>query len=310
MLDKPRIGILGPGAVGGFLAAMFDKAGFEVICVAKESSAKLITEQGVRIESGRFGDWVARPQAVSFLETPVDVLFLTPKAIHLADAVERLDKRAVENALLVPILNGYEHMAFLRERFASRLAAGVIRIEAKYLSANHFAHTSDFSEIQWASQDVSQDHLLALAAVLSTSQVDFTTMDDEIKVLFGKLVRLNAVASTTAAFNQPIGTIVSDMAYRPTLEGVVEEGVAVANAAYHLGYKAQDVLTFIEGLHPTQGTSLQRDLYSGKPIELDAITGALLRLARRYDIACPTMSRLYDMITAIHQQQITCEAVL
>ena len=60
-----KIAILGPGGVGGLLAAALDRAGEEVILVARDSTAEVIGTQGVRVNSVSFGEIVARPRAVT-----------------------------------------------------------------------------------------------------------------------------------------------------------------------------------------------------------------------------------------------------
>ena len=56
-----RISILGPGGVGGLVAAALTRAGEEVVVVARESTAARIAERGIRVTSVRLGDFTARP---------------------------------------------------------------------------------------------------------------------------------------------------------------------------------------------------------------------------------------------------------
>src|SRR5579862_1190333 len=123
-----RIAILGPGGVGGFLAGALDRAGTEVVLVAREESAAIIAERGLVVESARLGDFTAHPRAVPRLAEPVHVLLVATKATGLREALERI---AEAPPLVVPLLNGRDHLAVLRERFgAARVAAGTIRIES------------------------------------------------------------------------------------------------------------------------------------------------------------------------------------
>ena len=81
-----KIAILGPGGVGGLLAAALDRAGEEVILVARDSTAEVIGAQGVRVNSVSFGEIVARPRAVTQLDEPVDALLVATKATTPARA--------------------------------------------------------------------------------------------------------------------------------------------------------------------------------------------------------------------------------
>src|SRR4029077_19597020 len=64
--DRPRamrVAILGPGGVGGLLAGALDRAGTEVIVVARSSTTGAISERGLRVDSVRLGEFVAHPRA-------------------------------------------------------------------------------------------------------------------------------------------------------------------------------------------------------------------------------------------------------
>ena len=65
LIEPPRmrIAVLGPGGVGGLLAGVLERAGSEVIVVARESTAEVIAERGISVSSVTFGDFVARPRA-------------------------------------------------------------------------------------------------------------------------------------------------------------------------------------------------------------------------------------------------------
>ena len=96
--------------------------------VATESTAAAISEHGLRVDSVSLGEFVARPRAVTRLDEPVDALIVATKASGLSAALERIE---TEPKLVLPLLNGLDHLALLRERFAAdSVLAGTIRVEA------------------------------------------------------------------------------------------------------------------------------------------------------------------------------------
>ena len=117
--------VLGPGAVGGSLAVRLSNAGVPVICVAHPEAVGLIALAGLVVESPE-GTLSARMEVVEQLAKPVRLLLVTVKAPALEDAVQRVDPDAVANGVVIPLLNGLEHMELLRERFGDRVAAGSI----------------------------------------------------------------------------------------------------------------------------------------------------------------------------------------
>src|SRR5436305_15152877 len=111
-----RIAVLGPGGVGGFLAAALARAGEEVLVIAHEATAHHIERGGIHVTSVRLGDFTARPGALPRLTEPVDALLVATKANGLPAALERID---AEPPLIVPMLNGLDHMRLLREHFGA-----------------------------------------------------------------------------------------------------------------------------------------------------------------------------------------------
>ncbi len=294
-----RVAILGVGGVGAFLAAALARAGTSVTVVARESTAALIAERGVRVSSVRFGDLAERPLAVSRLEDTPDALIVATKATGLSDALDRI---ACEPPLVAPLLNGLDHLAVLRARFPAdagdpaRVVAGSIRIEADRPEPGVAVHTSPFLRVDLASDDpAAAPALHALASVLSTAEVPVKVLDSEAQVLWSKLVRLNALACTTSAFDRLLGPIRGTPELRAELVGAVREGAAVAGAE---GASVEEAVVMgeLDAAHATLGSSMARDIAEGRPPELDAIPGAVLRAAARHDLACPTIERLVGLI--------------
>ncbi len=223
------IAILGPGGVGGFLAAALARAEQPVTIVAREATAAQIADRGLEVRSARLGDFTARPEAVSKLAGQVDVLVVATKAGGLEAGLDRVE--ASPN-LVVPLLNGLDHMETLRERYgADRVAAGTIRIESDRPTPGLIVQSSPFLRVDLASgQTGLRPRLERLARTLEEADVPATVSSGEAQILWSKLVRLNALALTTSAADRPVGFIRSDPEWRATLEGCIREASVVAAA--------------------------------------------------------------------------------
>jgi 2-dehydropantoate 2-reductase len=297
-----RVAILGPGGVGGLLAGALERAGTEVVLVARESTAQTISEHGLSVDSVIFGQFLAHPRVVARLEEPVDALIVTTKASGLAPALERIAGRSSigEPAVVLPLLNGLDHMEVLRERFApASVLAGSIRVEADRPEPGVIVHTSPFLLIDMAVGDPSAlPGMRALEQALTTAGVPVRVMDSQPQVMWSKLVRLNALACTTSAYDKLLGEIRATPELRADLEGAIEEACAVG-----LAEGAQDVdpaiaIAELELAHDTLGSSMQRDIAAGRAPELDAIPGSVLRAAARHGLECPTIEKLVAKIEA------------
>lgn len=287
-----RIAVLGPGGVGGFLAAALVRAGEDVVVVAREKTAEHIAQQGIELDSVRLGSFAVHPEASATLRDPVEVLMVATKATGLEQALGRIQ---AEPELVVPLLNGLDHMRTLRERFgAGRVAAGTIRVEAYSPAPGLVVQTSPFLRVDLAADDQSLG-LERLAETLERAEVPTRIGPSEAQILWSKLVRLNALACTTSAADRPIGFIRSDPEWRPALEACISEAAAVARAeGAEIDPAAR--LAELDEAHPELGSSMQRDITAGREPELDAIPGAILRAAKRAGLECPTIARLSAQI--------------
>jgi 2-dehydropantoate 2-reductase len=290
------IAVLGPGGVGGFVAAALARAGEQVTVVAREDTAAAIEAGGLAVQSVRLGDFSARPAATSALTEPVGLLIVATKATGLTRALDRIQ---AEPALVLPLLNGLDHIALLRERFgAGRVPAGTIRIESDRRAPGQIVQSSPFLRIDLAADDPDlRARLDAIATPLEHAGIPTQIGPSEAQVLWTKLVRLNALACTTSASDRRLGFIRSDPHWRAALEAAIEEATAVANAEGAQLDPAQP-LGELEAAHAELDSSMHRDLLAGLEPELDAIPGAVLRAAKRHGMRCPTIARLAGEIAA------------
>jgi 2-dehydropantoate 2-reductase len=307
-----KIAILGPGGVGGLIAGLLERAGTPVVVVAREETAEAISAHGLSVDSVTFGEFVTHPRALARLEQPVDVLIVATKASGLEPALERV---VGQPKLVLPLLNGLDHLAVLRERFgADAVLAGTIRVESDRPEPGVVVHTSPFLLVEMASHDSQRDRAVlapgdgggeearagmeALAQLLKDAGISVRVQESEAQVMWSKLVRLNALACTTSAFETQLGEIRSTPELRAALVGAIEEGCAVGQAEGAADVDAAIALGELEKAHATLGSSMQRDIAAGREPELDAIPGSVLRAAARHGLQCPTIERLVTMIAA------------
>ena len=283
------VAVLGPGGVGGFVAAALARSGVSTTVVAREATAAAIARGGIEVESVRLGEFAAHPRAVAMLELPVDVLVVATKAPALDAALRRV---RVDPPLVVPLLNGVEHLDRLRERFGAAAVAGSIRIGAERIGPGRIVHTSPAFRVELAPP---RAEVAAFMHLLRAAEIPTKTLDTEAEVLWSKLVRLNALACTTAAAGAPIGEVRARPEWRLRLEGAVDETAAVA-AAEGAPVDAGATLAELTELGPAHTSSLHRDLESGREHELDAIAGAVLRAGARHGVPTPTIAELVGLI--------------
>lgn len=278
------LAILGPGAVGGFLAGVLARDRSEVVLLGREPTVTQIARNGITVRSPRFGELHARVDARRRLEEPADVLVIATKAPQLDEALERVQATP---RVVIPLLNGVDHVRRLRERFDCAVLPGTIRVQAYRESSTLIVQRVDVAKVTLAAPG----HI-AFEKRLRQAGIDVGDHQSEPDLLWSKLTRLASLALATAAAGEPLGRVRRD-AY-----AAAEEIVPVARA---LGadIEVARVLRELRELPDAASSSLRDDVDSGaSQTELAAISGPIVDGARRHSLEVPTVERLVATIEA------------
>ena len=289
---RTTVAVLGPGAVGGTFAVRFLRADYRTVCVAPPATVQLMALSGISYEHNGAEPVVVRPELTDHLAEPVSLLLVTVKAPQLEDALERVDPEAVENGVVLPLLNGLEHMEPLRERFGGRVAAGSLsRFEAYRPGRMQVVQKSQTALVTMASESLTSRELERAADIIRRAGVDVEIESDEKRVLWRKAVRLAVLAPSTALTRRTVGELRRDLEWRPRMEKAIAEACAVA-AADGVNLMPSAQWTRIVEMEHNLTTSAARDVAAGRESEIDAITGAVVRLGQRLGVPCPELTRL------------------
>ncbi|MFW3169807.1 ketopantoate reductase family protein [Geodermatophilus sp. CPCC 206100] len=283
-MESLRIAVLGPGGVGGLIGMLLARQGHPVTCLARPETAAAVERHGLRLVSDRYGELTAPAHGAERLSEPVDVCLVTPKATQLEPALDRVPPEVLGAALVVPLLNGLEHMALLRERYPdARVVAGAIRVVASRTAPGVVRHEGTLAAVQLA------PGAEALADALTAAGLDVTVRPDEAGVLWDKLCFLAPVALLTTTLDAPLGVVRERRG--EDLRALVEEVAAVARAD---GARADAAATmaFMATVPAGMTSSMQRDAAAGTVTELEAIGGAVLRAAERHGVDVPVTRRI------------------
>ncbi|GGW18514.1 2-dehydropantoate 2-reductase [Streptomyces capoamus] len=296
MTHPLTVAVLGPGGTGGLLAALLSRSGHRVICLAGETTAGTLRRTGITVRSRQFGDFTVTVDTDTELREPVDACLVTVKHTTLDAALTRVPPAALGDALLVPLLNGIEHPATLRARYRpDRVAPAVIRVESTRTAPGVIEHGSPFTEIDLAGDAVPRDRLDVLAGHLTACGTTARVAENETSALWAKMSFLAPFALLTTRYGLPLGA--ARTRHRDELQALVAETAAVSRACGAPADPAQALARY-DAFPSTAKSSMQRDAEAGRPLELDAIGGALLRAAGRHGVAVPVTERLVRELRA------------
>jgi 2-dehydropantoate 2-reductase len=188
-----RHAVLGAGGVGAFLGAALARAGRDVLLLMREKS---LARYGgvVHVESVLLSDFEAEVPAAPTLDGSVDVVWVTTKATHLADALERVPEDAAEDAVVVPLLNGLDHVELLRRRIGRpNVLPASITVESERVEPGRVRQLSPFASVRLSPAPGAED----LRQELVDAGISASLGESEASVLWGKLALLAPIALTT-----------------------------------------------------------------------------------------------------------------
>jgi len=282
--------ILGVGGVGGVLGTLLAHLGDSVTAVVRPAVLTAYPERfHLKSTFGTFDAPVSRAAEVP----ACDVLWITVKATQLETALSSItNPRAVGK--IVPLLNGIDHLSLLRARYGDdSVIAATIAGEMERISAGQFVHSTPFLRLHVAS--AGRTLLSSTLDGLSKIGLECRFIDAEPTLMWGKLVFLAPFALATTAAGRTVGGVLQDPVWRGLAESCVREACAVA-AAEGAQVDVNVVLSFAGKAPPGMKSSMQKDVEQGKPPELDAIAGPIIRQGRAHGIDVSATRKLADIV--------------
>jgi 2-dehydropantoate 2-reductase len=285
-----RHAILGAGGVGLLIGGALAQAGKPVVLILRPAALEEYPG-GIHVESVVLGEFDVDVPASTRLDRPVDVLWVTVKAPQLEDALRVSSPAVAPEAVAVPLMNGVDHLARLREVYGDLVIPGAIRVESERAGPGHVIQASPFVSTDLGPSAAMRGQADVIAAELYDAGLACTVRDGEAEVLWGKLALLAPFALGTSSLRQPIGVARDDPEVRELMFAAIREVCAVAGTE---GAPLDpEVLTqALLGMPDDMRSSMQKDIAAGKEPELDAIAGSILRRGRERGIETPAVEEL------------------
>jgi 2-dehydropantoate 2-reductase len=298
-----RIVVLGAGAVGGYFGARLAAAGEDVSFIARGAHAEAMRRDGLRVLSE--GGDILLPD-VRVLDDPAnagvaDIVLVAVKMYDLADAAARLGSLVSMETAVVPFQNGVEASLILQKRLGRRpVCGGVVYIGGHIEAPGVIRHQGRMARLVFGELDGSRSwRLEALAAACEAAGIE-ALLSERVQVeQWKKFVFLAPFAGITCLIRGPVGAVRDDPAAWARFEALVRETVAVGRAQ---GVPLPDDiveerLALVRGLPPAMRSSMLADLEAGRRLELDWLTGAVVRLGRSAGIAVPASEEVLAALT-------------
>jgi 2-dehydropantoate 2-reductase len=307
-----RIAIIGAGAVGGYYGARLAQAGHDVVFIARGASLEAIRARGLTVRSP-LGDIEARVQAE---EDPrrvghVDLVVLAVKTYSNPQALPLIPPLVGPDTSVLSLQNGVDSA----DEIAAVTGPGPVLAGTTYIAATLVApatveHVGSLRRIilgeAFGERRVT-DRVAGVTAVLSSADIQAESAVEVRIPVWEKFIFLAPIAGLTAAARLPVGPAWAQPAFRAACERAMAEVEALAR---HAGVAvADDVcvqkMRYLDASPPTMRSSMMVDLTSGRPLELEALIGTVVRRGRAAGIATPVMETLYGVLKPLEHGTVT-----
>lgn len=289
-----RVAIIGSGGVGGYFGGRLAEGGHDVAFVARGRHLEAMRAHGLRVDSAAGDFRLERVNATERTEDigPVDVVLVCVKTWQVVEVADRLAPLLGPATVVVPLQNGVEAAAQLQARVGrDRVLGGIARIIAFVAGPGHIQHLGADPVIELGElAGPPTPRVAELVAALSALRgVTARAVDDMQAALWLKLMFVAGWGAVAVLARVPIGPLRSVPATRALLvESMAEiERVAIARGVALPPGRIEAHLRYIDALPPDGTVSLQRDLAAGAPSEIEAWSGAVVRLGHEVGVDAP-----------------------
>jgi 2-dehydropantoate 2-reductase len=287
-----RILIVGSGAVGGYFGGRLAQAGQDITFLARDDNLRALSEQGLRIEGGGRDFTVSPVKAIASPDggDSFDLVIVCVKVLDTLAAVSGLRPHLGEAAIVISLQNGVESEPTIERALGLPPMLRALAFIGAELVAPGIIHLVEGGTIVVGEEDGRRSQRLdRLEHILRDAGIEVRVPGDVRRAKWQKLA-WNAAFNVVAALS---GKNVAELLARPSARRLVEDAMeevrAVAAAQgieFEKDYIPRVLRVTERDIGPVRPSTLQ-DRERGKPLEHDALTGAVVRFGERFGVPTP-----------------------
>jgi 2-dehydropantoate 2-reductase len=314
-----RVAVVGAGSIGGLLGAYLSRSGEDVILIARGPHLAAMKSRGVTVRSGG-AEFSARPECTDDLGAiaTADVVFLTLKAHSIPALAQTIGSSLAENACLVGAQNGIPWWYFEDRHLESVDPGGIIARNIPYRKvvgciAYPAAHVVEPGVIEHlegnrftlGEPDGSKsERVQAISAMLVKAGLKAPIQQRIRNEIWLKLLGNATLNPLSALTRASLADIVNSPITRDLVMTLMEEVGAVATAVgaeVPLTIEKRMAGAAATGEHKT---SMLQDVEAGRPLEVDALVGAVVELADGAGVPVPALDVIYRLVKLLDESRV------
>lgn len=304
-----RFAILGAGATGGYLGARLATAGHEVVLIARGRNLEALREHGVRVLEADGTELVARPECTDRIEAAgeAETTFVTLKAHGLPGIAPALGAALRSGTSVVFAQNGIPWWFFLRDGSGRRLEAvdpggviaasipeehvvGCVVYPATSLEEPGVVRHREGNRFSLAELDGSRtERVGAIASALASAGLRAPVQSRMRQEIWLKLIGNATLNPVSALTRGTLAEMVGDPGTRALVRTLMLEVEAVGRAIGIEPDVSVDRRLDGAGRVGDHRTSMLQDVETGRPLEVEALVGSVVELARDLDVPVPAL---------------------
>ena len=295
------IAVMGAGGVGGYFGGLLARAGHNVTFIARGPHLEAIRSNGLRVESGNDGVFTVPGNAT---DDPAsaglqDLVLFTVKMYDNDDAIHAIAPMVGPDTIVLTLQNGIDNGERLVEVYgAERVMIGSAYLEGRISEPGVVTQggpgAASFGERTIGISERGE----RLYQVFSDANWRVDLLENMTGMLWKKFAYLSGSAGVCAASGCAYGELRSVPETRAAIEAAIAEALAVGDAA---GAPLEpDSLEWsmnaLDNFPATGMASLAKDFAEGRPVELEGLTGVVIRMGREHGVPTPVNNALYAVL--------------
>ena len=306
MIDQPdialRFAVMGTGGVGGYFGARLASAGASVAFIARGPHLEAMRATGLKVKSA-LGDAHVHPITATDDPRsvgPVDVILFAVKLYDTEAAATAIAPMIGDNTIVLSLQNGVDAEEILARRLGARPVMGAATyIFSAIEEPGVIRHSGQVARIVFGEMDgQSSTRAKAMGAAFETAGIEAVPSDTIAVELWRKFTLLASIAALCGQTRKSVGPVLANAETRRRLAGAMAEVATVARAK---GVPLDDDLVeahlaFADSLDGGMKPSLLLDLERGARIEIENLSGTVVRLGAKVGIAVPNHAAAYAQL--------------
>ena len=295
-----RIAIFGTGAVGSYFGGRLAQAGEDVAFIARGENLQALRAHGLRVDSIK-GDFVLQPIYATDDPTQagvVDVILVSVKAWQVLEAAQAMRPMIGPHTFAVPLQNGVEAPSQLAAVLGQeQVLGGLCGLITFIVEPGHICHAGADPFIRFGELDNRRsERVERLRQAFERASGLTVQVPLDIQVaMWQKFLFVTAWSGMGAVTRAPVGVFRSQPGTRQMLEQTISEIYNIARAR-HIALPKDIIgktMEFLDSMPPDGTASMQRDIMNGRPSELEAQNGAVVRMGQEAGVETPVNAFIY-----------------